>query len=265
MGIFDKLFGKKKEQPQQQTLPPDLQKKMNETDELIKKALDAAVHPTAYDYKKAQAEIRAKSLRASSRIPGAEKLVLAERQEESHAETINITQFFPVDKKRFVVFDLETTGLNYVDNKIIEIGAVRVENGEITEEYSQLVNPECRIPADASAVNGITDDMVIGQPTIQEVLPSFLMFVGDDILAAHNVKFDYQFLANACMMYFYRTPGEIFDTMLLARYYPESASKKLTSLVNAAGIEIESAHRALSDARMAAKLILATNERRKKK
>ena len=163
------------------------------------------------------------------------------------------------------MFDLETTGLDYAGDEIVEIGAVRVENGEITEKYNQLIQPNSPISAEASAVNHITMDMLEGKPRIYEVLPSFLTFVGNDVLAAHNVKFDFSFLANACMLNFFKIPVELFDTMALTRYYPEAGSKKLTALVEAAGVEKETAHRALSDARMTAKLILATNEKRKKK
>ena len=111
----------------------------------------------------------------------------------------------------------------------------------------------------------ITEDMVRGQPRIYEALPSFLDFVGDDVLAGHNVKFDYGFLSIACMQSRFKVPELLFDTMALARYYPETGSRKLTALVKAAGVEPETAHRALGDARMTAKLILATNEKRKKK
>lgn len=264
MGIFDKLFGKKKEVPQKPTISPEIKKAMDEANKTVQDFLKSQNGESSYDHKKVLHDIRERSLKACEGVPGSEKYVLDARQTESHAETLNITDFFPIDNKQFVVFDLETTGIHYTQD-IIEIGAVRVVNGEIVEEFSQLVKPDHSIPAEASAVNHITDEMVAGQPQIQEVLPSFLSFIGDDVLVAHNVRFDYSFLANACMLYFFKTPEVLFDTMTLARYYPEASSKKLTALVEAAGIEVENAHRALSDARMTANLVIATNEKRKKK
>lgn len=277
MGLLDKLFGKK-EQPRQpaeraaerrpvvnEPMPQKKEKPLEDmTIEEINRYIEENAKTEIYDHNKIRAAIRARALKAA-RAVGAEQYVLAVRQEESNAKLLNITEFTPISKESFVVFDLETTGLDYQGAEIVEIGACKVENGQITEEYSTLVCPDYPIPADATAVNHITNDMLIGQPKIYEVLPSFLAFVGDNVLAAHNVKFDFGFLANACMIHYFKAPGQLFDTMSLARYYPDSGSKKLTALVEAAGLEVETAHRALSDARMAARLILATNEKRKKK
>lgn len=252
MGLFSWLFGKKKEAPKQPEIPH-----FTPIQDLMKEAEES--------YKKKEAEKAERIKKAIEQVPGSEKYVLDKYQTESNAHIQTITEFTPISKKRFVVFDLETTGLNYKEDEIVEIGAVRVENGEITEEFSTLVQPKFAIPAEASAVNHITNDMLEGKPMIYEVLPSFLTFVGDDVLVAHNIKFDYRFLAQACMVSKFRVPEMLFDTMALARYYPDAENKKLTTLVECAGIECENAHRALSDARMTAKLIVATNEKRKKK
>ena len=199
---------------------------------------------------------------AVRRCPGSEKYRLSSLQTDAEIKTLSITEFTPVSKKRYVAFDLETTGLSYMDNQIVEIGAVLVENGEVVSEYHQMVNPGCRMPSEASAVNHITDDMLTGQPKIHQVLPAFLSFVGDDVLVAHNAAFDIRFLCQACMINKFRTPAACFDTMNLARYWPEAADKKLTSLTAAAGIQNDEAHRALSDARSVAALVSATNQRR---
>ena len=199
---------------------------------------------------------------AVSAVPGANKYRLSETQTEANIHGLNITEFSKVYKSRYVAFDLETTGLNPVSNAIVEIGAVFVENGVIKKEYHQLVNPGCPMPPDASAVNHITDEMLSGQPAIHQVLPAFLSFVGDDILAAHNASFDMKFLAQACMRNRFRIPVGFFDTMTLARYWPESEDKKLVSLCDAAGVEIEHAHRALDDARAVVGLISASFARR---
>lgn len=201
--------------------------------------------------------------RAMAGAPGSEKYRLERMEEETNAHVLNITEFTPISKKRFVVVDTETTGLNSSSDSIIELAAVRVENGKIGEMYQQLVDPERPIPAAASNVNHITDDMVAGKPKIYEALPGFLTFIGDDIIACHNARFDAKFIAQACMRNRFKAPENYFDTMSLSRYWPEAANKKQQTLLKAAGIENQSAHRALGDAYTLAQFILATNERRK--
>lgn len=202
---------------------------------------------------------------AIQRVPGFEKYRVASRPEEVTSSLLGITAFTPISKKQFVAFDTETTGLSDDSDAIVEIAAVRVVNGVIVEEFSQLIDPERSMPAAASAVNHITDDMLKGMPKIYEVLPAFLAFVGDDVLAAHNAPFDARFLAQACMRYRFAQPTRYFDTMNLARYYPDATNKKLGTLLACAGIKNDEAHRALGDARAVARLILHTNEIRKKK
>lgn len=199
---------------------------------------------------------------AIAAIPGAEKYRLAETQTEASFKKLNITEFTSISKSRYIAFDLETTGLDYGSDAIVEIGAVLVENSVITKEYHQMIDPGRPMPYEASAVNHITDDMLSGQPKIHQVLPAFLSFVGDDVLVAHNALFDMRFLAQACMVNRLRIPIVFFDSMNLARYWPEAEDKKLISLASAAGIQIDDAHRALSDARAVADLIAATNQRR---
>lgn len=189
----------------------------------------------------------------------------------SQAETyvnhvrLNVSEFLPLSKKRYVAFDLETTGLNSDDDAIVEIGAVKVENGVIVDEYAQLIDPERPMPYSASKINNIYDDMLQGKPKIYEALPEFLAFVGDDVLAAHNAAFDIHFLDQACMRSRFKPPEKFFDTMALARYWPEAENKKLATLLFEAGIENDDAHRALGDARAVAALIDAANEKRMKK
>lgn len=264
MGLFDNLFGKKKKEA------PQRQEESRQTETAPAGFTNVGGQFLYFGSDKGsisdgRKKYLAKVQDAIRKVPGAEKYFLETQQTNASADFMTITQFTACAKDRFVVFDLETTGIKYQDASIVEIGAVRVENGIITDEYSQLVNPGYPMPAEASSVNHITDDMLAGQPEIYEVLPSFLVFVGEDALVAHNMKFDYQFLANACMQNQFRIPEKLFDTMALARYYPEAGSKKLTALVEAAGLKTETTHRALSDARMTANLVLATIEKRSKK
>lgn len=197
--------------------------------------------------------------------PAARAYRLSDPETALDYDKLTITDFTPISKKRYVAFDFETTGLSAIDDEIVEIGAVRVENGEITAEYSQLIDPERPMPLIASQVNHITDDMLRGQPKIYEALPAFLAFVGDDVLAAHNASFDMRFLFQACVRARFKTPGRVFDTMTLARYWPDVENRKLATLLMAAGIKNDEEHRALGDARALAALVKATNEKRKKK
>ena len=94
----------------------------------------------------------------------------------------------------YVVFDIETTGFSPLTCQIIEIGAVRVENGVITDRFSTFVNPKVPIPFQITQLTSITDQMVIGAPDIETVLPQFLEFIGDAALVAHNASFDVSFI-----------------------------------------------------------------------
>ena len=96
--------------------------------------------------------------------------------------------------EKYVVFDIETTGFSPVTNRIIEIGAVKVENGEITERFSTFVNPQVSIPFHIEKLTSINDSMVMDADPIEVVLPQFLEFVGDAILVAHNANFDVSFI-----------------------------------------------------------------------
>lgn len=193
---------------------------------------------------------------AINRNPLTAKYRIAAVPEEDTMHSLTITEMRQHLKTGFVAFDLETTGLSDADDAIVEIGAVKVVDGSIVDTYSQLVDPERRMPPAASRVNHITDDMLAGKPKIYEILPDFLEFVGDMPLVAHNIKFDAKFLMQACMRNRFRSPDNGFDTMSLARYYPEATNKKLGTLAKEAGIDVGTAHRALDDAKTAAMLLL---------
>jgi DNA polymerase-3 subunit alpha (Gram-positive type) len=179
----------------------------------------------------------------------------------NYPKLISVDAFKKISGKCYVVFDLETTGLDSDRDQIIEIGAVRVEKGEITERFHQMVNPGVSIPPEAREINHITNDMVKGQPRLKEVLPSFLEFVGTDVLAAHNGGFDASFLDTACMKNHLDAPRRYFDTMRLSVYWPNLKNRKLETFLKAAGITNDRSHRALSDAEATAKLIIASMDK----
>lgn len=159
---------------------------------------------------------------------------------------------------RFIAFDLETTGTVAGADQIVEIGAVRFENNVVTAVYSTLINPLRTMPPGASAVNGITDDMLIGKPTVDTVLDSFAEFCGTDPIVAHNASFDSQFLTADIRKFESQSPrGIILDTLPIARkVFPGLPNYKLGTLVQHLKIPTTDFHRAEEDATYCGKLFI---------
>ena len=151
---------------------------------------------------------------------------------------------------KFIAFDLETTGTVAGIDQIVEIGAVRFNNGQVEAVYSTLVDPRRPIPPGASAVNGITDDMVSGKPVIESLLPSLAEFCEDSILVAHNAPFDTQFLLADIKKHELSAPrGVVLDTLPIARkVFPDLPNYKLGTLVQHLKIQSTEFHRAEQDA-----------------
>lgn len=151
---------------------------------------------------------------------------------------------------RFVAFDLETTGTVPGVDQIVEIGAVRIIDGQVESVFSTLVNPQRPIPPGATAVNGITDAMVAGKPLIEDLLPSFAEFCGTDLLVAHNAPFDCQFLTADIKKFETSAPqGIVVDTLPMARrIIPGLPNYKLGTLVQHFKIPSTEFHRAEEDA-----------------
>ena len=150
----------------------------------------------------------------------------------------------------FISFDIETTGtLSHVD-LIVEISAVKFIKGKPQDVFQSLVSIDKPMPIEASRVNGITDDMLKGQPSIEEVLPKFAFFCKADLLVAHNAIFDFQFLAKAIQEHQSPSPqGLILDTYSLARkVFPQALNYKLATLCEHLKIKTGSFHRAEADA-----------------
>ena len=149
-------------------------------------------------------------------------------------------------RDEYVVFDLETTGFSSEHDKIIEIGAVRVKNGKISEKYSTFVNPERKIPERITELTSITDDMVKDAPVIEKVLPDFLKFIGDNALVAHNAGFDHGFIRQKAKDQGIETDFTVVDTVGLARVlFPELAKYKLDNIAKKLKISLENHHRAV--------------------
>lgn len=153
----------------------------------------------------------------------------------------------------YVLFDLETTGISCNTDEVIEISALKVRNGRIADEFSELVNPGMPIPYAASRVNNITDRMVKDAPHFNEVLEQFVDFAGDDVLVGHNIcTFDMKFIYRDCERYFGKTlSNDYIDTLRLAKViFPDWKHRRLSDLAEYYGISTDGAHRALADCKM---------------
>ena len=157
----------------------------------------------------------------------------------------------------YVVFDIETTGFSAMEDRIIEIGAVKVSRGQIVDSYSTFVNPEIPIPYDIVNLTGITDDMVMHAATIENVLPEFLTFAEGTVLVAHNAGFDVGFIEQNCKRMGLSNKFTYLDTVALARVLlPALAKYKLNIVAKALNISLENHHRAVDDAKATAEIFL---------
>ncbi len=155
----------------------------------------------------------------------------------------------------FVVFDIETTGFSAAEDRIIEIGAVKITDGAIMDRFSTFVNPEVPIPFEIQQLTHITDDMVLEAPKIEEALPAFLDFVGESALVAHNAGFDVGFIEQNCVRLGRSRTFTSVDTVGLARVLLPTLSKyKLNIVAKALNISLENHHRAVDDAAATAEI-----------
>lgn len=149
----------------------------------------------------------------------------------------------------FVVIDLETTGLHPEQERIIEIGAIKVEQGHVVEELSLLLYPDKEISALITEITGITNEMLQGKPRFQEVYEELLAFLGDYPLMGHNVRFDYRFLKTELNKVGQSFDRAIIDTLDIAKcVHDELPSRSLEKMCSHYGIVNKGAHRAIHDA-----------------
>lgn len=159
---------------------------------------------------------------------------------------------------RYIIFDLETTGLSAATERIIEIGAVKVENGEISESFDLFVDPEKTITPEITRLTSITNEMVAGAPKEADALEQFFRFCdGCDILVAHNADFDMGFLRAAIRRCGREEDPVQIDTLVMARaMYPELKKHKLDTIAERLGVAQKHHHRADDDARVLAEIFL---------
>ncbi|CAM3358708.1 PolC-type DNA polymerase III [Marinicrinis lubricantis] len=149
----------------------------------------------------------------------------------------------------YVVFDIETTGLSIINNKIIEIAGVKMKDGKEIDRFSTFVNPHERIPYHITQLTSITDEMVQGAPELEPVLKEFSQFVEDSVLVAHNARFDMGFVqANLKQLGLPELPNPSLDTLELARLlYPTMKNHRLNTLADKFKVSLENHHRAIDD------------------
>lgn len=160
-----------------------------------------------------------------------------------------------------VVFDIETTGLEATICEILEIGAVKIKNGVITETFETLIKPNGSIPEEITELTGITEGMVADAPTIKQVLPDFYKFCYGTTIMAYNIDFDYKFISVQGKKQGYVFDMKQIDAMYLARaFIPGLKNFKLSSVCKKLGVSLENAHRAVHDATAPAEVVIKLNK-----
>ncbi len=182
----------------------------------------------------------------------------------SEAKTVRVKSVFDAEdnlpteltEKVYVVFDTETTGLDFMNNGITEIGAVKIENGKITEQFTTLVKPDYKITEENVAITGITEEMVKDAPKIGVVIPDFIKFIDNTVLVAHNAEFDMKFIKRFAGAEDYEVKNKVIDTVEMARLLlPQLKRHDLHTLAEHFGIVFHH-HRALSDSYATAELFI---------
>ncbi len=175
-------------------------------------------------------------------------------------DTINIVQNLEnvnLDSD-FVVFDIETTGLNPRNDDIIEIGAVKIFNKKVVDSFSTFVHTDRKLPAKIIELTSITDEMLEGQPSIQDALPAFLEFAKGSVLVAHNAKFDVGFIKEKAKVYLNNNyEPSVLDTLELSKaLIKDVKNHRLNTLTKKLGISLLNHHRAVDDANATAQLFI---------
>ncbi len=182
----------------------------------------------------------------------------------SPAEVVKVASVFDLDgqlpseltENEYVVFDLETTGTDLMSNGITEIGAVRIKNGKITEQFTSLIKPDYPITEEITKLTGISEEMVASSPKISAVIPDFMKFISGAILVAHNAEFDVKFIKRFAGAEEYAVSNKVMDTLDLARkYLPMLKRADLKTVAEHFGVEFRH-HRALSDAYATAEIFI---------
>lgn len=159
-----------------------------------------------------------------------------------------------------VVFDIETTGLEATKCEIIEIGAVKLHKGKITETFETLIKPNSSIPDEITELTGIDDDMVADAPNLRQVMPDFYKFCYETTIMAYNIDFDYKFISVHGKKLGYIFDNKQIDVLYLARAFVVGLKNfKLSTVCKKLGVSLENAHRAVHDAMATAEVVIKLN------
>lgn len=266
MGFFSKIADRLKPQKQEQTKQVELpniqqpkERKVFTFDEAVEVYCDTKHYkcPSKYDFKNYFTDAFEVIL---ANIPNIKITLSADKVKRKNAienpitDYTNITKSTPLKKfKTFIAFDLETTGLKTGYNDIIEIALIKFVDFKPTEKLHTYLKPRKEIPPDATEVNGITDAMVADAPIFSQIAPTLQDFIGDNILVAHNARFDVKFLhCSGCDLS--KHNKKVYDTLSLSRYKLKDydgtpyENYKLVTLCQEQIIYRKNAHTADSDA-----------------
>lgn len=155
----------------------------------------------------------------------------------------------PLATATYIVFDIETTGLSVINNKIIELAGVKMREGKEIGRFSTFINPHEKIPYNIQQLTNINDEMVKDAPELEPKLREFVEFIGDDVLVAHNARFDIGFIQAACKKFgMPEVANPVLDTLELARFlHPTMKNHRLNTLADKYKISLENHHRAIDD------------------
>jgi DNA polymerase-3 subunit alpha (Gram-positive type) len=172
-----------------------------------------------------------------------------------------------IQNTTYVVFDWETTGFNPWKEDLLEIGAVKIKNGVVLDQFKSLIKPRRPISSEIQKLTGITPEMVEDAPEPETIVRSFLDFINGSVLVAHNAKFDVEFLKAKCQQFFNEKIQPVYlDTLSLSRsVWPQFKSYKLSTVAKELGIQLLSHHRAVDDAKCAADIMLKAFEKIKER
>jgi DNA polymerase III epsilon subunit family exonuclease len=177
-------------------------------------------------------------------------------QSVNHRININTKKWLNACNE-FVAIDLETTGLNPINDKIIEVAAVKFKDGQIIDRFTTLINPEIHIPSGITRINHITDEMVKDAPVLAEVMPCLVNFIEDSILVMHNASFDLKFLKHHAMNFGHDINNSYIDTLPTCRnIFSGLENYKLPTIASHLGICGDSFHRACNDAEICGQVLI---------
>ncbi len=174
---------------------------------------------------------------------------------DDEVQMVKNPKHIPIEEENYIVFDIETTGFDPYKDRIIEIGAVKMQGSKVIERYSTFLNPQIPIPKHIKELTGINDDMVKDAPIIEDALPEFLEFIGDSTLVAHNANFDVGFISQKAQNMGIEIDPPVIDTLQWSRNIRKDKSRHgLKNICKDYNINLDNHHRAVDDAEATAEI-----------